>query len=410
MAKRLQSVTIITRSFVGLYLVTCIWSFTKLSKDADSSTSCHDDDPTQSLTGQPRDLLQRRVSFQHQMETKSYNFTAALCVCVKDAEAYFEEFIDYHLAMGFSNVYLYDDSPNFELQRWYNHTRAHPDYSKVEVMHLSDARKPKGSSSSSKEEESNDDDDNQQSQNNQQQQEMLPVDPQTDYYEDCVHRFGFNGPRHDYFAFIDVDEFFVLVDESKYRNILDLLQDYLVPFGGALTVNWMLVGSANKSVYAPLPITKRFQYRDEKAHFVIKSIVKTSDYLGHRNPHAVYVRDVVVNGTNTSNIHTTAYPGANHKYALTPRGATDKTCPSKVVLLYHYRYTSDKEYIFKRCTRGGTDGGHYWCSDGGQGIRQGYGPQHIQSIPGSVFDDKAWKFLTSHVPKYQMYDSFEDFH
>ena len=197
--------------------------------------------------------------------------------------------------------------------------------------------------------------------------------------------------------------------DTKYNNILDVLQDYLVPFGGALTVNWMLVGSANKSVYAPLPVTKRFQYRDSKAHFVIKSIVKTSDYLGHRNPHAVFVRDIDENKTDhTNNIHTTAYPGAIHKYASTPRGATDKTCPSKVVLLYHFRYTSEKEYIFKRCTRGGTDGGHYWC-DGGR-IRQDYGPKHIQSIPGSVFDDKPWKFLTFHVPKYKMYESFEDFH
>jgi hypothetical protein len=320
---------------------------------------------------------------------QKYGFTAAICVCIKDAEAYFEEWVDFHLAMEFSNIYIYDDSPTFELENWYRNTRNHHIYSRVEITHynrtLDEVEDSKRTSSSSS-------DDGKIIQNF--------------VYRDCVDRFGLAGPKHDYFAFIDDDEFLVLKTE-KYSGILGVLQDYLVPYGGALTVNWMLVGSANKAVYSPLPVTKRFQYRDNKTTSVIKSIVKASDYVAHRNPHAVAVH---YNGDNEHNIHTTAYPGALHEEAAGPTGASDGARPSDIILLYHYRYNSIKEYIFKRCVRGNVDRGDIWCSKDKKGIRNDKGPDHIQSFPGSVYDDTAWQFLKGRVPKYQMYDEFEDFH
>jgi hypothetical protein len=368
--------------FIGVYLICSLWAVTNLSNvSCQRSDLMSLPDGTSALSPQPVHSQQNKIPATGDLKQK-YGFTAAICVCIKDAEAYFEEWVDFHLAMEFSNIYIYDDSPTFELKNWYRNSRNHPIYSRVEITHYNRTL--------DEDEDGDDDGDT----------------IQSFVYRDCVDRFGLAGPKHDYFAFIDVDEFLVLKTE-KYSGILGVLQDYLVPYGGALTVNWMLVGSANKAVYSPLPVTKRFQYRDNKTTSVIKSIAKASDYVTHRNPHSVAVR---YSGDNEHNIHTTAYPGALHEEATGPTGASDGARPSDILLLYHYRYTSMKEYIFKRCVRGDVDRGDIWCSKDRKGIRNDKGPDHIQSFPGSVYDDTAWQFLKARVPKYQMYDEFEDFH
>jgi hypothetical protein len=191
-----------------------------------------------------------------------YNFTVAICSIVKDAEMHLEEWIDYHLlAVGFQNIYLYDNSDNFDLQRWYQNTRQDPVYSRVTVRHWPGME--------------------------------MKVGPETMLAQqamntDCIRRYGQDpkGPRHDYFGLFDEDEYVVIQNDS-YSDIRGVLQDYLVPFGGGLSVNWMLFGTSNHTVYAPVPITKRFQYRDLKAHTVVKVFAKADDFDSILNPHAV---------------------------------------------------------------------------------------------------------------------------
>jgi len=299
---------------------------------------------------------------------KQYPFKVAICVLMKDAENYFEEWLDYNFAMGFDAIYIYDNSPSFELENWYGNTRNHPTFGKVEVIHWLDES----------------------------------VGNQNHAYADCVEKYGRSetGPKNEYFAFIDVDEFLV-IRSPKYSDVKGVLDRYLVPYGGALTVNWMMVGSSNNSVSSPLPITKRNQYRAKETHNVIKSFAKTSDYIEHINPHGVEVRS-------PATIHTTKYPGALFKPASATH-ASDHERPSDILLLYHYRYGSKKEYVFKRCVRGDAIGGSMWCN--GNDIRSDdETPEHIQIAPGEVFDDTVWKFLTSRVPKYRAFDEFEDFH
>lgn len=300
--------------------------------------------------------------------SEHYPFKVAICVLMKDAENYFEEWLDYHFALGFDAIYIYDNSPSFELKNWHDNTRKQPTFRKVDVIHWMDDT----------------------------------VENQNNAYYDCVERFGRSktGPMNDYFAFIDVDEFLV-IRSPKYHNIQGILADYLVPYGGALTVNWMMVGSSNKSVSSPLPITKRNQYRAKETHTVIKSFAKTSDYIDHINPHGVNVRS-------PATIHTTKYPGALFKPASST-AASDHERPSDILLLYHYRYGSKKEYVFKRCVRGDAIGGNMWCDDGNE-IRAEGTPEHIQITPGEVFDDTAWQFLRNRVPRYRAFDEFEDFH
>lgn len=319
------------------------------------------------------DLHQKEDTSSLYQEKGRYNFTVAACVCVKDAEAYFEEWIDYHVGViNFDQVYIFDHSRDFELQRWYVNSRNDSIFSRAEVIHLKDTGEKY----------------------NEEKGEYT----QHAAYSNCVEQFGKNGPRHDYIAFIDIDEFIVL-KKKKYTDIHAVLEKYLVPYGGALTVNWMMIGTANKTVYSPVPVTKRFQYRDSKPLNIIKSIVKSSDYKNHVNPHAVRV-------TQNKEIHTTKYPGAILK--VTGTGASDKDRPSNVFLLYHYRYTSLKEYIFKRCIRGNLGVGD-WCKENGYSLRNN-SPSHIQPSPGSVYDDTIWQLLIATFPKYRIYDQlWKDF-
>ena len=133
-------------------------------------------------------------------------------------------------------------------------------------------------------------------------------------------------------------------------------------------------------------------------HGVVKTIVRASDFLSVRSPHSTnmlygYPR-------------TTLFQGAMLE---TPNGASDNNLPSSALLLYHYRYTSHKEYFYKKCVRMETDGMKGCSFKTGKTVtveelKSRGMPTHIAMRTGAVFDDSAWKLLTGRVPKYRIYD------
>ena len=132
---------------------------------------------------------------ENEEETK-YNFTTAICVVVKDAEPYFEEWAEYHLeGMKFDAIYIYDDSPTFELNHWFQNTRSDGTFSRVQVIHYNRTLDEENDAAEDK---------------------II----QTFVYRDCVSLFGISetGPKHDYFAFIDVDEFLILPGYHSNNN------------------------------------------------------------------------------------------------------------------------------------------------------------------------------------------------
>lgn len=324
-----------------------------------------------------------------------YNFTAAICALVVDAEFYLVEWIDYHLALGFDEIFLYDNSPKFELKQWYRNTRHHPLYHKVHINHLP------GKSW---------------------------VDDYEDYggyvqnaaYTHCITTHGKRFPetpkrpplklkgshlhknrtKHEYMALIDLDEFIVLKQYPMNHTIIhDVLVDYLLPYGGALTMNWQLFGTSNKSTYSPIPLLKRNVHRDVQMESVIKTIVQSTDFNSVKNPHAVTVRK----GTQ---IRTTLFPGALYSYqnSGSKTGATDGQYPSSVMVVHHYRYGSLKEYTQKACFRGEVIGSIKGCNPKTRTLDLGNWPQHVRIRSGEVYDDRAWKYLTDRVPQYKVYD------
>jgi hypothetical protein len=103
----------------------------------------------------------------------------------------------------------------------------------------------------------------------------------------CVSEFK---EEHEYMAFFDVDEFLVL---KKHTNVDEFLKDHLPK--GALAISWYIFGSGYTTMYAPLPVTRRFLFRDgtsgkdrhEKWNNV-KSILRLKDYGGFpSSPHSM---------------------------------------------------------------------------------------------------------------------------
>jgi len=287
------------------------------------------------------------------------NFTVAICAIVKDAEAYFMEWIDYNLlGLEFDQIYVYDNSENFELQRWFDNTRQHPDYRRVEVMHYTSDK------------------------------EFV----QKKAYDECVNTYGKAGPLHDYIAFIDYDEFIVM-QQPRHDSIHDLLEEYLHPFGGALAINWMYMGSANRTIYSPLPVTKRFQYSDENALPTIKTIVKSSDFASVTNPHAA-------NLLKHTSVYDTAWPGS---LANVDKGSNSNV-PTRIVLVYHYRFMSEKEFLLKQCWRTSLDKHNRGCDNVTNKVDLTGLSEKFHPRAGTIFNDKAWTFLIRKVPKYKIYD------
>ena len=213
---------------------------------------------------------------------------ATICMVVKNEEAYLDEFVDYHHALGFEKVFLYDNTESFEMKQW-----AERKGTFIEAKHWPG------------------------------EAQQLIV------YNDCAKEA--RQQNFTWAAFFDADEILIL---KQHNHVVDCLKQYCDP-GGAVGINWVYFGTAGQEVYSPQPFTKRFQYRTaEYPNQHIKTIASLSHFerMG-ANPH------VVVLGEG----HVTRDTSRREIY-----GPFNDNGPTDVALLYHYSSKSYKEYIHKR--------------------------------------------------------------
>jgi Glycosyl transferase family 2 len=271
---------------------------------------------------------------------------AAICAISIDEEAYIQEFVDYHLGLGFDLIYIFDNSPNFDMEQWGKAKDCH-----VRVRHFPGNTK------------------------------QMPA------YAECAKTLEQEGSI-DWVAFFDVDEFLIV---KKHKNVIDFLKSY--PSGG-VAVNWRSFGTSGNKVYAPIPVTKRFVYRmadenGENQH--TKSIIRLRDLdiEGLRthpgSPHTF----ALLNGTKRVDTNGVEVPDALH-----PNGPVDE------VALYHFRLKSQKEYIAK-AKRGRSD---VFLDENQIAQRAAENEAFIAAEDSFVFDDTAWQMMKKLVPKYACYD------
>jgi hypothetical protein len=174
----------------------------------------------------------------------------------------------------------------------------------------------------------------------------------------------------------DLDEFLVM---KKHKTISALVKDHCpVRKGcGGLLINWYIFFSGNETAYAPIPMTKRFPYREPRLDKRVKSIVHVDSYdTPAGNPHCFkYLNNRISYDT--------------RGIALCPYNRKGRT--DSVAALYHLRTKSRGEFLYK-CVRGDADVNESRCEE------------FQDDPPNLIYDDSAWQVLKENVPSYKWYD------
>lgn len=273
--------------------------------------------------------------------------TAAICAIQKGALRYIDEWIDYNVAIGFEKIYIYDNSDDFELQRWHNSTTSIVQQ-RVEIKHFPGLVR------------------------------------QNEAYSLCAKRIQ-TEKIHAWIAFFDLDEFLVIRNTAKYPRIMDLLDDLPRHIGG-LAVNWVMFSLNNQTTYESKPVTLRFQKRIHNAtDSRVKTIARAEHIKDIVNPH--YVR-----------YKWFSFAKSEDTSGNIVKGPWNPLLTNDVVVLHHYRTKSLEEYK-ERCHRGRADlPEEVWksqlpCKSDSE-VFDMYGRNE------NVSDDAAWQLLKERVPRY----------
>ena len=164
---------------------------------------------------------------------KINNNDAVICAIALNETRYIDEWIKYNILLGFSHIYIHDNS--------YNNILKNKESDKVTIIHYPGIAK------------------------------------QLEAYNIFILQYK---KLHRWCAFIDCDEFIIL---KKHDNINELINDY--NNCASIALNWLMFGTSNEKEYRDEPVTKRFRYCSNKLDIHIKSIAKLSDIDNYISPH-----------------------------------------------------------------------------------------------------------------------------
>ena len=223
-------------------------------------------------------------------------FPVIVCIAKKEGD-YIEEFVKYHLALGFKHIYLYDneDTPTYE-------TMLDKYKDNITVIHI-------------------------------------PFNN----YRIGVQYLALKHFRYKYLfrtgithvAHIDIDEFIVL---KKHNNICDFIDEYIVNDCQGIGMNWRFFGSSGRTEQTDEPVTSRFTMCGQNGNIHIKTLFKKDNFLGFDSCHNVIFSRGYTNATNNTIIN----GPFNHNIDL------------DVIQLNHYKCKTLPEFRYIR-TRGSAD-------------------------------------------------------
>ena len=276
--------------------------------------------------------------------------SVVICAVQKHETPYLNEWIDYHLALGFHKLYIYDNSPDFEVQAWKDRTFGNNNNGgggddRIVPVHF-------------------------------------PGDKvQVPAYKACAKQVQRKG--HTWALFIDIDEFLLL---KKHFHVLDFAMDFAQQ--GTVGINWQIYGTAGRQIYEPLPVTYRFQCRlpdKYKSNIFVKSLVKVAEMVPERinDPH-------IFKG---QNMYLTDGVAFNSSRIWGPRDTA---------VINHYYFRSHEEHLLKRSRGDVFFGGKIHVKEAQMGID----PHTKQVAPnGEFLDGTAWQILKNAYP--ERYASYE---
>ena len=277
-----------------------------------------------------------------------HNSTVAACLLVKNETRYIDEWMDFHIALGFAPIYIYDNSisDDMGLHLWHRKRKDIQKY--VKLIHFPQA----------------------------------PA--QVEAYQQCLES---DAANHTFAALIDIDEFVIL---KKHDNIVDFMEDHCDENCGQISLNWKMMSlSDNGTKYRPIPTLKRVTH-SSGIWGTIKVIVRPSyvDFNHFDWHHSVPLKRG--NWVDTS--------GKVIKRPNNWRKQANDDMPQDVALLYHYRFRSEQEFYYKNCVRGDVlqpRGITPLCNKKGAD----------QGMFGGQLETLAWEKLMKMVPKYAIFEN-----
>lgn len=178
-----------------------------------------------------------------------------ICAIALDEDLYIDEWIRYHLALGFSHIYIYDNG----------NTLKNRQSDKVTI---------------------------------------IPFPGETKQLE-AYTIFAFQyRTKHKWCAFIDIDEFIVV---KNIHQFLTMYHDC-----AAIALNWKMFGTSNHTQYSEEPVTKRFRYYSNNDHF--KSIIQLKYIISFSNPHLAKLQGLTYD-TNRRVVVDSSNPNGDTKIA-----------------------------------------------------------------------------------------------
>ena len=215
-------------------------------------------------------------------------------ICIAKLESnYIEEFVKYHLAIGFSHIFIYDneDEPTYE--------KLLNKYSNITVFHI-------------------------------------PIKyQQMNAYNHFIKNILFNS-NITHVACIDIDEFIVL---KKHNNIKDFITQFIVDDCQGIGINWRFFGSSGKTeANVQEPVTKRFTLCQKEGNINIKTLFKKDNFISFNTMHDVILSNGYIKSTNGEII----------------KGPFNYNIDFSYIQLNHYKCKTLEEFKYIR-TRGQAD-------------------------------------------------------
>lgn len=172
-------------------------------------------------------------------------FPVIVCIAKKEHD-YIEEFVKYHLALGFKYIYLYDneDTPTYEKMLYtYNDN--------LKVIHFPHNNYYKGV-------------------------QYMILDH---FISNYLFKTNITHVAH-----IDIDEFIVL---KKHKNIRHFIREYITENCQGIAMNWRFFGSSGKTEKTNEPVTLRFTMCEQRGNPCIKTLFKKKNFLSFNTCHDV---------------------------------------------------------------------------------------------------------------------------
>ncbi|KAI3437702.1 hypothetical protein D9Q98_000151 [Chlorella vulgaris] len=270
----------------------------------------------------------------------------AMCLSVKDQAEALPEWVEYHISLGVSHIYVYDTGSRPPV-KWV--LKKYREAGTVTYHYIRDFEAASRNLNATNDHKYN------------------PKYKQWIAYSLCLRD---HGKRHHYMAFIDSDEYFVITDGTA--SLPDLMADY-EQYGG-LAANWRIMGSSGhleRQRSTLLGYTSCYP-EQEPEQLAIKSIVNTALAVQPASPHNAF------------------YVGSCHAVSTAGEPVEDfasKHIRSERLLVYHY-VTKSLEDFKEKMERGGGLGVNFRDMDYWDQVQ-------AQSTETCTAAADAWQQMTS---------------